>query len=221
MKNKIFTILFGISVFFFIITFSIGLPIYCRFFYYLHINGLSLPEKTGYSYSQIKIAFDEVMNYLTLPNHTFGTGVFKYTQSGADHFADCKKLFNLNLIILLSSSLIILTTYILKKTKKIELWKPFNFGISFFSSISIFLIALLIVVIVAIDFNSAFIVFHHLFFPGKNNWQFNPNEMEIINVLPQQFFMNCAILIASSIFVFCCIIIIYQIVKRKKLINKV
>lgn len=220
MKNKIFTILFGISVFFFIISFSIGLPIYCRFFYYLHINGLSLPEKTGYSYSQIKFAFDEVMNYLTLPNRTFNTGVFRYTQSGADHFADCKKLFNLNLIVLLSSSAIMLATFILKKTKKIELFRPFNFGITFFSSISIFIISFILVCVVAIDFDSAFIVFHHIFFPGKDNWQFNPNEMEIINVLPQQFFMNCAILIVVSIVLICSFIIIYQIIKRRKLQSK-
>ena len=220
MKNKIFTILFGISVFFFIISFSIGLPIYCRFFYYLHINGLSLPEKTGYSYSQIKFAFDEVMNYLTLPNRTFNTGVFRYTQSGADHFADCKKLFNLNLIVLLSSSAIMLATFILKKTKKIELFRPFNFGITFFSSISIFIISFILVCVVAIDFDSAFIVFHHIFFPGKDNWQFNPNEMEIINALPQQFFMNCAILIVVSIILICSFIIIYQIIKRRKLQSK-
>ena len=87
----------------------------------------------------------------------------------------------------------------LKKTKKIELFRPFNFGITFFSSISIFIISFILVCVVAIDFDSAFIVFHHIFFPGKYNWQFNPNEMEIINVLPQQFFMNCAILIVVSI----------------------
>ena len=216
MKNKIFTALFGIAVFFFIITFSIGLPIYCRFFYYLQINALSLPQETGYSYEQIKQAFDEVMNYLTLPNQPFGTGVFKFTQSGASHFADCKVLFNLNAIVLSISSALLITIFILKKLKKIELVRPFNMSVSFISCSLILIIALILTIVVMIDFSQAFIVFHHVFFPGKDNWQFNPSETEIIKILPEQFFMNSAILIGSSIIIICLSVIIYQLIKRKK-----
>ncbi len=216
MKNKIFTIVFGIAIFFFILSFSIALPIYFRFFYYLHINGLSLPEKIGYSYSQIKGAYDEVLNYLTLPNMPFGTGVFAYTKSGAEHFADCKVLFDINLIALILSTITIITTFILIKLKKVKLCRPFNMNVAFISAVSIFALIFIVGIFVAIDFSSAFTTFHHLFFPNKTNWIFNPNEMEIIMVLPQQFFLNCAILIGSSIFIFCLSIIIYLLIKRKK-----
>ncbi len=220
MKNKIFTIIFGIAVFFFIISFSIALPIYCRFFYYLHIEGLSLPEKTSYSYAQIKFAYDEVLNYLTLFNAPFGTGVFNYTQSGAEHFADCKVLFNINLFALVLSSLAIILILVFVKLKKINLCRPFNMSVAFISAVSIFATFLIIGIIVAVDFSSAFTVFHKIFFPNKDNWIFDPNEMEIINILPQQFFLNCAILIGSSIFIICLSIIIYQLIKRKIFINK-
>ena len=96
MKNKIFSVFFGVALFLFIISFSIGLPIYCRFFYYAQINALSLPQQTGYSFEQIKEAYDQVLNYLTLPNQTFSTGVLKFNQSGAEHFKDCKILFDIN-----------------------------------------------------------------------------------------------------------------------------
>ena len=220
MKNKIFTIIFGIAVVFFILSFSIALPIYCRFFYYLHIDGLSLPEKTGFSYAQITSAYDEVLNYLTLPNMPFGTGVFAYTKSGAEHFADCKVLFDINLIALILSTLTIFLAIILVKLKKIRLCRPFNMSVAFISAVSIFLLFFVVGIFIMLDFSSAFTTFHHLFFPNKTNWVFDPNEMQIIRALPEQFFLNCAILIGCSIFIFCLIIIIYQLIKRKSAKNK-
>ncbi len=216
MKNKLFTALFIVALSLFIITFSIGLPIYCRFFYYLQINALDLPKITGYSFEQIKGAYDQVLNYLTLPNRPFGTGVFYYSQEGASHFADCKKLFNLNLIVLITSSAILILTFILKKTGWITLCRPFKMHPAFVSAISILSLILIIAIFAVIDFTSVFIVFHLIFFPNKTNWQFDARETEIIKALPEQFFMNCAILIGISILTFCLSIIIVQVVKSKK-----
>ncbi len=214
-----FTVLFIVALSLFIITFSIGLPIYCRFFYYLQIEALDLPKITGYSYAQIKSAYDEVLNYLTLPNRPFGTGVFYYSQQGASHFADCKALFNLNLIVLISSSVILLLTFILQKKKLVSLCRPFSMHPAFISAVSILGIIFIIAIFAVIDFSAVFVVFHLIFFPGKTNWQFDPRQTEIINALPEQFFMNCAILIGASIFAFCLSIIIVQLVKRKKIKN--
>ena len=216
MKNKLFTALFIVGLMLFIITFSISLPIYLRFFYYLQIDALGLPESTGYSYLQIKEAYDEVLNYLTLPNRDFGTGVFKFSEQGASHFMDCKGLFNLNLIVLIISSAILVSTFVLQKKKLIALCRPFSMHPAFISAISIFAIIFIIAIFAIIDFSSVFVVFHLIFFPGKDNWQFDPNETEIITALPEQFFMNCAILIGASILAFCLSIIITQLVKRRK-----
>ena len=216
MKNKIFSILFGVALVFFILSFSIALPIYCRFFYYAQINALSLPETTGFSFEQIKSAYNQMMNYLTLPNQTFSTGVFKFDSEGASHFKDCKILFDINLIALILSSAILILTFILTKKKKITLARPFNMSVSFISATAILLVFLVVGIIVAIDFSSAFTVFHHIFFAGKDNWLFDPNQMEVIKILPEQFFLNCAVLIGASILIFCLSIITYQLIKRKK-----
>lgn len=44
----------------------------------------------------------------------------------------------------------------------------------------------------ALDFDRAFVVFHALFFPGKDNWLFDPETDQIITILPQVFFRNSA-----------------------------
>ena len=214
------SVLFGIAVFLFIITFSISLTIYCRFFYYLHINPLNLPEISGVDYSSIKAAYDQVLNYLTLPGCAFGTGVFKHSAAGAAHFADCKVLFNLNVIVLISSFAVILPLVILDKKGVLKLYRPFNLSTAFYAAISIFVVFFVLAIVVAIDFDAAFTTFHHLFFPGKDNWTFNPYYDPIINVLPQQFFMNCAILIVSSIIIISTSIIVFELIKKRKLSKK-
>jgi integral membrane protein (TIGR01906 family) len=109
-----------------------------------------------------------------------------------------------------------LTLIILNKCKVISLVKPFGMSVAFISSISIFVVAFILGILVSIDFDTAFTIFHHLFFPGKDNWQFNPYKDQIILALPSQFFMNCALLIGASIVIISLTIIIVQLIKRKK-----
>lgn len=121
MKNKLFTALYCICLVLFMLTFAIGLPIYCRFLYYIQIKTLGLEQATGWSYGMIKQAYDEVLNFCTLPwVNEFSAGQLKFSESGASHFADCKVLFNLNLGVLLSSGAVLLALIILQRFKKLE-----------------------------------------------------------------------------------------------------
>lgn len=53
------------------------------------------------------------------------------------------------------------------------------------------------------DFSRAFTVFHAVFFPGKDNWLFNPATDEIILIMPERFFLNCALLIGAVLLSAC------------------
>lgn len=219
MKNKILTFVFGALVFFFIISLAIALPIYFRPFYYAHINGLNLPGSTGYDYATIKTAFDEVMNYLTLPNTEFKCGTLHMTPSGIAHFEDCKILFTINSLALIISSLSIITLAVLEKKNIIKLLRPFDMHVSCISAMVVMGAFVLLAIIIAIDFNGAFTVFHHIFFPGKTNWSFDPRYDQIINILPQQLFFNSALLIIGAIVVLSVTIIVFQLIKKKKAVQ--
>lgn len=216
MKNKIVTIVFCVALIIFMLTFSIGLPIYCRFFYYLQIEPLGLTQSTNWSFDQIKTAYDDVLNFLTLPGFEFKTGELAFSESGKSHFEDCKWLFNLNLFALIASTATLILILALKKLKKVTLVKFFNRNCYFYSAIIPLIIIVVLTAIIAIDFNAAFEVFHAILFPGKDNWIFNPYTDEIILVMPQQFFMNCAILIATSFATFCVSFIVAEIISSKK-----
>ena len=196
--DRLLALLMAAAVFFCILTASIGLPIYIRPFYYAHIEALDLPGVSGFTADQIKQAYDQVLDYLTLPGREFGTGVMACSQAAQDHFLDCRVLFDLNAGILLVSAAIILVLLVLRRGgltlggRKAAWWGGFcALGLP-----------LVVGSLAALDFNRAFVIFHSIFFPGKDNWLFSWYDDQIIRVLPQQFFMNCAILIGAGILVF-------------------
>ena len=66
-----------------------------------------------------------------------------------------------------------------------------------FAPRSSWVVTLLIALLAALDFDGAFTVFHSIFFPGKDNWLFDPVTDPVILILPEAFFRNCAIAIVS------------------------
>ena len=214
--NITLTVVFIIALVLFILTFSIGLPIYCRFFYYIQIKTLKMEETTGWSYGTIKTAYDDVLNFLTLPNRPFGTGELKWTEAEAAHFADCKALFNLNLAGMIVSGAITLALVLLNRFKVITLIRPMGHRAYLLSAVIALALPLIIGALAAIDFDKAFLIFHKIFFPGKTNWTFDPATEEIIKVMPQEFFMNCAIIIGAGLIAFSATLITADLVLWRK-----
>ncbi len=206
--NKFIKFFLVIDVFLFIISFSFAFVILFRLFYYLHIKYLNIPESTGYTYNEIKDAYDDIMDYSIL-NKPFSVGDLKYSNEGYNHFKDCKKLFMLDFIIAGITGIVILTKNKLFNKKEIL---DFNFKL-WGGVLSISFLALLLLIIQLFGFDNFFEFFHKIFFLGKTNWLFNPQTDEIINCLPKQFFMNCGILIVLLIII---ISIVFIIVGRKK-----
>ena len=217
MKNGIFTFLTGFLIAILIITVSIGLPIYVRPFYYYQVDALNIETYSGADRETIIEAYDELMDYLTIPGNEFKTGKFKYSESGKAHFVDCKVLFDLNLYALITAVLGLAILFILNISGVFELCRPFGKHVAFSSGLFTLTGFAVIGGLAATDFDRAFTIFHKLFFPGKSNWLFSWWEDEIIRILPQDFFMNCAILILVSIITLCILAIILGGVSKKKI----
>jgi integral membrane protein (TIGR01906 family) len=217
MKNGILTFLTGFLITILIITVSIGLPIYVRPFYYYQVDALNIEEYSGADRETIIEAYDELLDYLTIPGNEFKTGKFKYSESGKAHFVDCKVLFDLNLYAMITAVLGLAILFILNVSGCFELCRPFGKHVAFSSGLFTLTGFAVIGGLAATDFDRAFTIFHKLFFPGKENWLFSWYEDEIIRILPQDFFMNCAILILASIITLCVIAIILGCVSKKKI----
>ncbi|MGN1398715.1 MAG: TIGR01906 family membrane protein [Erysipelotrichaceae bacterium] len=206
--NKYFSYFMIFTIIISLITSVLAFIILFRPFYYLNIHLLDLVETTGYSYAQIKTAYDEMMNYCLGLTNQFSCGDLKYSIEGMNHFTDCRNLFMLDFFLMAISLAIIAITFYLKKKGKIEL-TYFNHNFTYYSSMIILILFSLISLLAIGDFNSMFVKFHHLFFPNKDNWLFDPRYDQIINILPEQFFINCVIAIVAMLFIFC-IFFIYK-----------
>ena len=79
------------------------------------------------------------------------------------------------------STSVIITLLILNKKKVITLVKTGGFSASFYASIALLTLFLIIGIFVAIDFDTAFKVFHQIFFPGKDNWMFSSKDQISFN----------------------------------------
>ena len=86
----------------------------------------------------------------------------------------------------------------------------------FYASILTILIPLVVGFFCVLDFNKAFTVFHHIFFPGKDNWLFDYQLDQIINILPEDFFAACAALIGASILLITFTSIVICLIKKHK-----
>ena len=193
---------------------SIAVPILCRPFYYAHIGPLRLEESTGLTREEIKTAFDEMMDYCT-GGDTFSTGVLKWSESGKSHFTDVRFLFRLDLNLLACALGLLSAMAVLSYLGRQRPEPILGRGPAFWAGAGLGAVSLSVGALAALDFDRAFVAFHALFFPGKTNWLFDPSQDQIINILPQEFFRNCAILILAVLGTGCAVLIIFDLTRRR------
>lgn len=197
----VFRVLTAVCAALAVISGAIAAPILVRPFYYVQIEPLRLCERTGYSANVIREAYDEVMDFLVY-GKPFGTGVLAYTAEGESHFVDCRGLFVFDFWVLglSAAGLLVLLILYLRNKKNSPVGTETKHLPVFWSAVGMCTVFAVLAVWGALDFDSLFVAFHAAFFPGKSNWIFDPRYDQIINILPQQFFLHCAALIAGLIF---------------------
>lgn len=192
---------------------AIALPVLLRPFFYMHITPLGLQERSGLTVMQIKTAYGEMMDYCIGLSDTFSVGDMTFSQSGADHFADVRKLFLLDLRVLVVAAILLVAMTVWQRNKQVLLA---GHTPGFWSAVGLCTVFVTVGGLAAVDFDGAFTVFHKLFFPGKTNWVFDPSQDPVIRLLPPVFFRNCAIIILAVIFFSCvCLLIRDRKIRRK------
>ncbi len=189
-----------------LLTGAVAAPILCRPFYYAHIGPLRLVERTGYTEGEIKTAFDEMLDYC-LGGEEFSTGAMRWSESGKNHFTDVRRLFLLDLRAFAAALAALACLGLLARRGGMGPAPLLGRGPGFWAGAGLGGVFLLVGALAALDFDRAFVVFHALFFPGKDNWLFDPAADQIINILPQAYFRNCALLIFALLVLGCALLI--------------
>lgn len=213
--SQLLTIVLFLCLMLFIVSGSIAVPIVCRPFFYAHIRALHLTEveiplESGtrtLSEEEIRQAYNEMLDYCLGISDEFSTGVLSYTESGKDHFTDCRRLFLLDLWVCGISGAILAGWGIVRHFVSVRTCRWKGRIVGFWSGLVLLIFFALIVLLGSVDFDRTFEIFHMIFFPGKTNWVFDYRYDQIINILPETFFRNCAILIVSLLLVSCVVLV--------------
>ena len=198
-----------------VLTGSVAVPLLCRSFYYAHIGPMGL-EDYGLSRVEIERAYDEMMDFCLGRRADFSAGALAFSQSGADHFADVRGLFLLDLRVLLAALGLLLGALALCQMKRVRPHRFLGRGPGLWAAAGLGTAFLTVGGLAALDFDRAFVIFHSLFFPGKDNWIFDWRADPIILFLPQDFFRNCALLILGLLLLWCGALIAADLWMRKR-----
>lgn len=166
--------------------------------YPIEISYLGLENVVYVKASDISYNFNILMNYLTNPFASIlDMPNFSSSADGLKHFADVKGLFHLAQLIFLISLPAVF--YFWKEVVQKGYGKLYQ-KVFIWMALAPVMIA---VMGMLIGFDSFFVLFHHLLFPGDSTWLFDPLTDPVIYILPQEFFLHCFILFFILYEVFC------------------
>lgn len=185
MRAKQFLSIFCLILF--LLTFAITLTINAKWLYVIDIDKLAILNEVTLSKNELLKNYTELMRYLNyIWVNPLSMSDFPVSESGAFHFYEVKRLFQLNYSVLFITAVpsILFLKKSLKEGTFWQLIRPFSY-------LLIGLITLLIFMGAAFD--TFFVKFHEVFF-NNDDWLFDPITDPIITVLPQDYFMHCFIL---------------------------
>jgi integral membrane protein (TIGR01906 family) len=175
-----------------IIILSVKFTLNFKPLYYYDVNRLDIESSTTLSTNEIKSAYDYLIYYINgSQNLEFDIPFLPSSANGAIHFREVKEIFKkLDYLLYACGAVALFGIY--KCTKKRE------FSFLKLSLNLILFISAAVILPFSINFDLSFELFHKLFF-NNDYWLFNPATDPIINLLPEEFFFHCLILIITCI----------------------
>ncbi|MBO4289701.1 MAG: TIGR01906 family membrane protein [Lachnospiraceae bacterium] len=190
--KKAAKVLYSVALSLFIICLAVTAVICFKPLYYRDIDHYDMVERTGMSEEEIRLNYDEMVDFLmrwegdelTLPTLPMSEG-------GKIHFADVKHVFTgVKILGLASLAAAVLCFIILRKedrSKSLKAAGIITLGIP--TALGLF---------VAVAWDKFFVLFHKIFF-HNDYWIFDARTDPVITILPDGFFMHCMILIVCLV----------------------
>lgn len=188
MKNTLQNIGIGILCTIFFLCLGIFIAVQFRPLYYYDIDSLNIIENSGYTRNIILENYNALIDYCS----PFYQGSLQFpslsiTDAATLHFQRVKIIFDTSFYIgtITFFILIIILRYKHKKD---------DFSFYKTASLTMLFLPVLTAIGCLINWDALFVKFHELFFHG-DYWLFDWNKDQIIRILPDEFFLHCAILI--------------------------
>lgn len=196
--KKIMLFLIALSAILLSITLSINTVTKDKNYYYDYSRKNNIKEYAHLDTEKLENMYSNLVDYIYSGEKSLINKDFNDRE--VSHMHDVHKLYNLNTTIAYISSgfLIAFIIYLVISYKKNKnLYKELRYLRNV--TLIILLAIIILIGIISIDFDSAFIKFHEIFF-NNDLWLLDPKTDVMIRMLPQDFFMNEAFRIIKTLF---------------------
>jgi integral membrane protein (TIGR01906 family) len=208
-KFKFSDIIIGIVFTLLILSLGVIITINFRPLYYMDVRLLDIEEASGYTREEILDNYNALIDYSS-PFYRDGLSfpTLPASPSGIQHFKEVKNIFTAFYIIA-GISLVVAAVIISYKAKRRD------YSYLKVSSVTAVILPAIAGLLIAADFDRAFVLFHKLFF-NNDYWIFDPATDPVINILPDTFFLHCALLIIFIVILGSIILyLIYRLLKKR------
>lgn len=192
MKSKFLSLVSAVIFFLFIVSFAVTVTLNFKPLYYFDMNHLQISEYSGYPKDEIRANYDVLIDY----NNFWGPDTLEFptlamSETGRIHFEEVKEIF-------VAFEVIGIITFVLSAASVLYHSKRHTWKFLKYTAVITVAIPALIAVFIGLCWDKVFVIFHKLFF-NNDYWIFSPDTDPVINILPDTFFMHCAIMIISIV----------------------
>lgn len=192
--SKLWHILQAVIMMCAIISLSVVIILNFRPLYYLDMNMLDIPEQSGFSEEVVRENYDALIDY----NSMFFTGELQFptlpqSESGRIHFEEVKVIFVFfQKGAIITGLLAVAGMWLLRKERPKWYLK--------YTGILTVVLPVVIGMAIAVNWDRVFVLFHELMF-DNDYWLFDAATDPVILILPDAFFMHCAVGIVGLVVV--------------------
>ena len=160
--------------------------------YYHDMEALGIAEYTGVSEAEIRENYDALIDY----NMAWEDGDLKFptlpmSETGKIHFEEVKEIFDFFKYLAVVCGILGIVGIVFMAKKKEHRYLKMTAIVSCG-------LPVVLGILVALFWDKVFVIFHELFF-NNDYWIFDYRTDPIILLLPDEFFMHCALLIFGGV----------------------
>ena len=194
MKKRIWWLQAGLSLVLtlFIIGVSVVGTVAFKPLYYADMEKLHIAEESGYSEEEIRENYDALIAYnMAWKDGDLSFPTLPMSENGKIHFEEVKEIFDVFKYLAVFGGIIgavgIVFMAFKKEYRYLKMTAIVSCGLP-----------VVLGILVALFWDKVFVIFHELFF-NNDYWIFHPSTDPVITILPDTFFMHCALLIFGGV----------------------
>lgn len=212
-KYKYTNFLIGVLFTLFFISLGVVVVINLRSLYYFDISHLDIVSESGLPREQIKENYDALIDWCS----PFFRGELSFpsliaSEHGLQHFSEVKRIFVFFYYSLAFTSILCIYAIYYKIKHR-------DYGFLKTSGIVSLVLPTIVLLLCSINFEKTFELFHKLFF-RNDYWLFDPKTDPVITILPETYFLHCALVIIGILLLGCMTLFLsYHFTKSKRSIK--